>query len=137
LRLSKRDATARSCLNLAKAFSTQYRLRHPHDDTRLIIAAAREGISWLYRDGSSYAKAQVLLLNLCRRDEYTQDLFAPEQAVKTEQLMSALDAINGRWGRGTLQLGRITKPTEWAMRREMLSPAYTTCWDSLPTAYAR
>jgi DNA polymerase V len=112
-------------------------LPYPTDDTRLIIAAAHEGISRLYREGFSYAKAQVLLLDLCRRDEYTQDLFAPEQSVRTERLMSTLDAINNRWGRGTLQPGRITKPTEWAMRRDMLSPAYTTCWDGLLKVHAR
>ena len=106
-------------------------LPYPTDDTRLIIAAAREGISRLYRDGFSYAKAQVLLLDLCRRDEYTPDLFAPEQPVKTERLMNALDAINSRWGRGTLQPGRIAKQTEWGMRRELLSPAYTTRWTDL------
>jgi DNA polymerase V len=112
-------------------------LPYPTDDTRLIIAAAHEGIGRLYREGFSYAKAQVLLLDLCRRDEYTQDLFAPEQSIRTERLMSTLDAINNRWGRGTLQPGRITKPTEWAMRRDMLSPAYTTCWDGLLKVHAR
>ncbi|POF85783.1 DNA polymerase V subunit UmuC [Pseudomonas putida] len=112
-------------------------LPYPTDDTRLIIAAAREGISRLYRDGFSYAKAQVLLLDLCRRDEYTPDLFTPEQPVKTERLMSALDAINNRWGRGTLQPGRLAKQAEWGMRREMLSPAYTTQWSGLLVAKAK
>jgi DNA polymerase V len=106
-------------------------LPYPTDDTRLIIAAVREGISRLYRDGFSYAKAQVLLLDLCKRDEYTADLFAPEQPVKTEQLMTALDAINSRWGRGTLQPGRIAKKSEWGMRQELLSPSYTTDWSEL------
>jgi DNA polymerase V len=106
-------------------------LPYPTDDTRLTIAAAQEGISRLYRDGFSYAKAQVLLLDLCRRDEFTQDLFAAEHPLKTEQLMSTLDAINERWGRGTLKPGRITKQAEWSMRREFLSPAYTTSWKHL------
>lgn len=112
-------------------------LPYPTDDTRLIIAAAREGISRLYRDGFSYAKAQVLLLGLCGRDEYTPDLFAPGQPVKTEQLMSALDAINTRWGRGTLQPGRLAKTAEWGMRRELLSPSYTTRWAELLKVSAR
>ena len=112
-------------------------LPYPTDDTRLITAAAREGISRLYRDGFSYAKAQVLLLDLCRRDEYTPDLFTPEQPVKTERLMSALDAINNRWGRGTLQPGRLTKTAEWGMRRELLSPSYTTRWAELLKVGAR
>ena len=112
-------------------------LPYPTDDTRLITAAAREGISRLYRDGFSYAKAQVLLLDLCRRDEYTPDLFTPEQPVKTERLMSALDAINNRWGRGTLQPGRLTRAAEWGMRRELLSPSYTTRWAELLKVGAR
>jgi len=112
-------------------------LPYPTDDTRLIIAAAREGISRLYRDGFSYAKAQVLLLGLCGRDEYTPDLFAPGQPVKTEQLMSAVDAINTRWGRGTLQPGRLAKTAEWGMRRELLSPSYTTRWAELLKVSAR
>jgi hypothetical protein len=50
---------------------------------------------------------QVLLLDLCKRDEYTQDLFAQEQPARTEKLMSTLDAINGRWG----ALNHRTKPS--------------------------
>ncbi|MCG4453330.1 DUF4113 domain-containing protein [Pseudomonas sp. MMS21-TM103] len=51
--------------------------------------------------------------------------------------MSALDAINGRWGPGTLQPGRITKLAEWAMRRELLSPAYTMRWHELLKVHAQ
>ncbi|CAD0265084.1 hypothetical protein DENIT_30191 [Pseudomonas veronii] len=49
----------------------------------------------------------MLLLDLCKRDEYTQDLFAQEQPARTEKLMSTLDAINGRWG----ALNHRTKPS--------------------------
>lgn len=112
-------------------------LPSPTDDSRLIIKAVQAGLKHVFREGFSYAKAQVLLLDLCHKNEYTPDLFAPEQPVKTERLMSALDAINNRWGRGTLQPGRIAKPAEWAMRRELLSPAYTTRWPELMVAKAR
>ena len=44
---------------------------------------------------------------------------------------------SARWGRGTLQPGRIAKPVEWAMRRELLSPAYTTRWSELMVAKAK
>ena len=91
----------------------------------------------MYRDGFSYAKAQVLLLDLYRRDEYTPDLFTPEQPVRTERLMSALDAIYGRWEPGTLLPGRITKQAEWTMRRDLLSPAYTTRWHDLLKVHAQ
>jgi len=45
--------------------------------------------------------------------------------------MSTLDAINARWGRGTLCPGRIAKPAEWSMRRQHVSQAYTTDWAAL------
>jgi len=112
-------------------------LPYPTDDSRLIIKAVQAGLQQVYREGFSYAKAQVMLLDLCRKNEYTPDLFAPEQPVKTERLMSTLDAINNRWGRGTLQPGRIAKPVEWAMRRELLSPAYTTRGSELMVAKAK
>lgn len=111
-------------------------LPYPTDDSRLIIKAVQAGLEQVFRQGFSYAKAQVLLLDLCRKNEYTPDLFAPEQPVKTERLMSTMDTINNRWGRGTLQPGRIAKPVEWAMRRELLSPAYTTRWSELMVAKA-
>jgi len=111
-------------------------LPYPTDDSRLIIKAVQAGLKQVFREGFSYAKAQVMLLDLCRTNEYTPDLFALEQPMKTERLMSTLDAINNRWGRGTLQPGRITKPVEWAMRREFLSPAYTPHWSELMVAKA-
>ncbi|WP_423358692.1 DUF4113 domain-containing protein [Pseudomonas citronellolis] len=51
--------------------------------------------------------------------------------------MRPLDAINNRGGRGTLQPGRNAKPVEWAMRRELRSPAYTTHWSELLAAKAK
>lgn len=111
-------------------------LPYPTDDSRLIIKAVQAGLQQVYREGFSYAKAQVLLLDLCRKNEYTPDLFAPQQPARTERLMNTLDAINHRWGQGTLQPGRIAKTVEWSMRRELLSPAYTTRWSDLLVAKA-
>jgi DNA polymerase V len=45
--------------------------------------------------------------------------------------MSALDAINRRWGRGTVQLSVEGLKHGWAMRREHLSPACTSDWAQL------
>jgi DNA polymerase V len=44
--------------------------------------------------------------------------------------------VNQRFGRGTMQLaGQGLKP-RWTMRREMLSPRFTTCWEELPRVKA-
>ena len=105
-------------------------LPYPTDDTRQIIQAAQQGIQSLYKEGFNYAKAQVLLLDLSPRSQHTQDLFAA-QPKQTERLMHTLDSINQRWGQGTLQPARLAKYSEWTMRRDLLSKAYTTRWDQV------
>lgn len=112
-------------------------LPYPTDDTRLIIEAAQRCIAQLYRLGFAYAKAETLLLDLCQRKQYTTDLFAPEQPVRTDRLMSVLDLINHKWGRGTFHPARLKTNPEWGMRHEMLSPSYTTNLRQLWSVAAR
>lgn len=106
-------------------------LPFPTDDTRLVIKAASEGLDAIYRTGYAYAKAEILLMDLRQRGEFTDDLFAPLQPEITEHVMGVLDQINSRWGRGTLRLARVPAEPEWGMRRELLSPRYTTDWKGL------
>ena len=108
-----------------------YQLPYPTDDTRLISQAAQQCLAQLYRPGFAYAKAQVLLLGLCQRNEYTTDLFAPEQPVRVDRLMGVLDQINAKWGSGTLHPGRLQPSPDWGMRQQLLSPAFTTQFNGL------
>ena len=64
-----------------------------------------------------------------------QDLFQPA-GKNNGPIMAALDRINARWGRDTVQYASagITRP--WCMVREHKSPAYTTSWKELPVAWA-
>ena len=48
-----------------------------------------EGVERVYRDGSRYSKAEVLLLDLSQRWEITGDLLAASQTVVSEKLMGA------------------------------------------------
>ena len=49
--------------------------------------------------------------------------------------MRVIDVINAKQGRGAVRLARDTAGGAWSMRREMLSPAYTTNWKELPKAH--
>ncbi|MDC7825252.1 translesion error-prone DNA polymerase V subunit UmuC [Pseudomonas sp. BLCC-B13] len=106
-------------------------LPHPSDDTRLITQAALAGLEQIYRPGYSYAKAQVLLLDLYQRGEFTDDLFAATPPAAAEKVMAVLDAVNAKWGRGTLRPGIVPVAPEWGMKRGMLSQSYTTRLDQL------
>ena len=53
--------------------------------------------------------------------------------VNSDKLMKVLDSINHA-GLGKVWFAGQGINTEWQMKREMLSPAYTTRWTDLPTA---
>jgi DNA polymerase V len=106
-------------------------LPYPTDDVRLLTRAAMEAAGQVFRAGFNYSKAEVMLLNLCQPGEYTDDLFAISQPAEATRVMTVLDQINSRWGKGTLRSASVPDNPEWAMRRELMSQSYTTRLDQL------
>lgn len=106
-------------------------LPYPTDDVRLLTKAAVDALDRFFRPGFNYSKAEVLLLNLCQKGEYTDDLFAASQPAEASKVMAVLDEINGRWCRGTLRAASVPLNPDWGMRREMMSQSYTTRLDQL------
>jgi len=101
-----------------------------------LIAVALQCLKLLYRPGYRYRKAGVMLAEIVKKDRYRQqDLFSFSQSAISEdkQLMTALDRINGKWGRQTIQYGMTTAENKpWMMQQTRKSPAYTTNWHELP-----
>ncbi|AYO01033.1 translesion error-prone DNA polymerase V subunit UmuC [Pseudomonas sp. LTGT-11-2Z] len=106
-------------------------LPYPTNDTLLLTRAATEAVEQVYRSGYRYSKAEVLLMDLRQPGEFTDDLFAVTQPVACDRLMSVLDEINGKYGRGTMRTGSVPQTPDWGMRREMMSRSYTTRIDQL------
>lgn len=110
-------------------------LPYPSSDTRDLLSAALSGLRALYQEGPAYAKAGIVLSQLVERSGHTPDLFAPPPRPRSDELMRVMDAINAKQGRGTVRLAREqAEGAPWAMRREWLSPAYTTSWQGIPKA---
>ncbi|MGJ3289436.1 Y-family DNA polymerase [Klebsiella sp. PL-2018] len=106
----------------------------PTKDTRDIIASAVRSLDRIWVPGHRYAKAGVMLNDFTPTGISQLSLFDDVQPhANSEALMRAVDSINHS-GLGKVWFaGRGITP-EWQMKREMLSPAYTTRWDSIPTA---
>ncbi|WP_109514171.1 translesion error-prone DNA polymerase V subunit UmuC [Pseudomonas ovata] len=111
-------------------------LPYPTNDVRLMTKAAVEAVGRIFRDGYRYSKAEVLLMDLRQPGEFTDDLFSIIQPATSERVMSVLDKINGRWGRGTLRAASVPANPDWAMRRELMSSSFTTRLDQLWTVKA-
>ncbi len=112
-------------------------LPYPTNDTLLLTRAATEAAGQVYRSGFRYSKAEVLLMDLRQPGEFSDDLFAVTQPTVCDRLMSMLDEINGRYGRGTLRMARVPLVPDWGMRREMMSRSYTTRVDQLWRVFSR
>ncbi len=99
----------------------------PTDNSFALIATATRAAKALWRPGFRYQKAGIILIDLTSpQDLPMQDMFASRDPEKSKALMAALDAVNLRYGRGTLRPGLVAPAPRWGMRRANLSPAYTT-----------
>lgn len=104
----------------------------PSCDTRDFIELASHLIKRIWKDGFRYAKAGVML-----SDFYDPGMFQPglfddvSTRSNSQQLMSVLDTIN-QSGAGKVFFAGQGLKKDWSMKREHLSPAYTTRWDQLP-----
>nr|VXZ92924.1 DNA polymerase V subunit UmuC [Klebsiella pneumoniae] len=107
---------------------------HPTRDTRDIIAAAVRSLDRIWLDGHRYAKAGIMLNDFSPNGVAQLNLFDDVQPrPHSDALMKVLDGINHS-GLGKVWFaGRGIAP-DWQMKREMLSPAYTTRWKELPVA---
>ena len=122
--------------------STVMPLRKPGSDTRSITQAALTGLKAIYRPGYLYAKAGVMLLDITLASYVQQELLlddADAESDKPDRLMEALDAINDRFGRGTVALasgGQRSEVKAWGMKQERRTSGYTTDWEGLAVVRA-
>lgn len=82
-------------------------------------------------NGYAYTKAGVMLDDLIAADKAPTMLFEIERP-RDAKLMSALDAVNDRWGRKTLLLGSEGFQRDFEAKATMRSPRYTTRLSELP-----
>jgi DNA polymerase V len=115
-------------------------LRRPTADTVLIVQAALMGLNAIFRGGFKYAKAGVMVLDLRSDVVQQQELhLEDDRAVDNTRLMSAVDTLNLRYGKGAMKIasaGLAGNQRVWTMKQERRTPGYTTCVDDMPVARA-
>lgn len=113
------------------------RLQTPTSDTRDLLALVEPLLRRIWRDDVRYMKGGVMLADFTPACMHQGDLFADQQQdPRSEALMKLIDQINqGRLGKVYFAArGRDT--SEWMMKRDQLSPRYTTCISELPAVKA-
>lgn len=73
-----------------------------------------------------------MLSDFYSQNTYQADLFsAANKRPQSDKLMQVVDEINQR-GLGRIFLARQGINNDWRMKRDYLSPAYTTRWKDIP-----
>ncbi|WP_372826076.1 DUF4113 domain-containing protein [Polaromonas sp.] len=98
----------------------------------------------MYLPGYLFIKAGVILVDLqsaeLQQEELDLDDAQPGEPTRDRsRLMIAMDAINGRFGKGTLgsaATGGTGPPRQWEMKQERKTPQYTTRLEDVPVVRA-
>ncbi|WP_434668235.1 Y-family DNA polymerase [Klebsiella sp. B345] len=112
--------------------SASVKLLTPTQDSRDIIAAAIRALDSVWKEGHRYQKAGVMLGDFYSQGVAQLNLFDDNAPRKnSEKLMAVLDALNAKNGRSALYFAGQGIQTGWQMKRDMLSPRYTTRYSDL------
>lgn len=104
----------------------------PDNDSRVIINRSVRLLRQIWRDDHRYMKAGVMLGDFHAPGCYQPELFdEPGTQPGNPKLMQVLDQIN-RSGRGKVFFAGQGLSPGWEMKRERLSPSYTTRWEDIP-----
>lgn len=97
------------------------------------IALGEKLLNKIYKSGYRYKKTGVMLTDIIPEGKIQPNLFCesyPEQRKK--QIMTCVDKINQRYGTDKIFFAGNGVEKKWRMRREILSPRFTTSWAELP-----
>jgi len=106
-------------------------LPYPTNDSLGVNRWAAALCERMFRPDYQYKKAGIVLCEISPVTQRQGDLLEP-QIPCNERLMKALDALNQRYGRGTVKVSTQGAYRDWQMRQERKSPNYTTAWDDVP-----
>jgi DNA polymerase V len=106
--------------------------------TSIMLSSVLPAVDALFIKGRRYKKSGVLFYGLESESIQQLELFRDEaveaQKVREERLARVVDTVNNQLGRNTLFYLSEGIERPWQMRREFLTPDYTTSWDDLPVA---
>lgn len=106
-------------------------LPHPSQHTSELVRYAIAALDSIFAFGYQFQKVGLILNNLVPSDHRQYDLYrsAPDERLTT--LMERIDQLNYRYGRDTVRLASAGYDSSWQIRRNFLSPCYTTRWKEI------
>lgn len=114
-----------------ETFGLNVRLPVATSSTNLLIDHAFPLVEQLFRNGSKFLKAGVILDGLVPDNCIQSNLFESPASSSNQVLMEALDNINFSMRDDVIKFASSGLNLEWKMQQGMRSPRYTSRWDEL------
>jgi DNA polymerase V len=99
--------------------------------TNLLIANALPLVESLYRKGSKYIKAGIILGGIVPDNAVQFNLFDPPSHRNEKILMNMIDNVNFSMRNDIIKFASSGTKRDWKMRQELRSKRFTTRWDEL------
>ncbi|WP_411273372.1 Y-family DNA polymerase [Daejeonella sp.] len=140
LRKDKSCATLlsiRLLTNIHRPETTQYTnsvaitLPHPTNNILELVKHAVRGLKSIFKPSYLYLKVEVYATGLIPEREVQLNLFSNYDGKRKNEVSELMDRLNNYYGKGTLILAAEGFEKKWSMRRNFLSPPYTTEWDAI------
>ncbi|KGJ96611.1 Y-family DNA polymerase [Pseudoalteromonas sp. ND6B] len=110
--------------------SLLYEFPIPTSDTSVMARAVSDVINDIFNVNTRFYRCGIGAIELESELFQQADMFSVSE--DKPRMMECLDAINKRYGAGTLSLGSEKLTQTWNMKRAFLSPHYTTRWSDIP-----
>ena len=99
--------------------------------TNVLTAHATALAEALYREGSKYIKAGVVLSDIIPCNNIQYNLFEEPEPAAMQKLMHIVDNVNFGMRSDMLKFASVGTKKDWKMRQEMRSNRFTTRWEEL------
>jgi DNA polymerase V len=120
------------------ANSAGYQLVQPSCYTPAFIKSAKIALRTIFKPGFRYKKAMVMLSGITPDTQVQLNMFHQYHPDKRDRrLMRAVDILNQRYGRTTLEYAASGIKRAWKPRSESLSRRFTTSWADIPVVLAK
>ncbi len=100
------------------------KLPYPTSSTFILNQYAQKALDEIFERGYSYKKAGVILMGITQDETQQLSMFEYENP-KHKVLMKVLDNLNIKLGE-KVKFGSMDLKNKWMMRRQHLSPSYST-----------
>lgn len=108
----------------------------PTSDTRTILKESIKLTRMIYRGEIPYKKAGVVVSGITEADSTPATLWSLSEPEDDNRLMSTVDFVNEKFGKGSITFGRIETAGKLD-KDKYRSPRYTTSWSELKKISAK